>query len=96
MKMLMSKLESCSCIHEMIIRRTKCVIKYTVLQWFSNYGTRAICGTDQKIVALCLYFYLTLLTQRCKGNGTQADKSQNHVRIIYEYIRVHSHITCTT
>ena len=46
---------------------------------------------DQKIVALCLYFYLTLLTQRCKGNDTQADKSQNHCTYIVQNV----HCTCT-
>ena len=30
---------------------------------------------DQKIVTLCLYFYVTLLTQKCKENDTQTDKS---------------------
>ena len=46
---------------------------------------------DQKIVALCLYFYLALLTQRCKGNDTQAGKSQNHCTYIVQNV----HCTCT-
>ena len=46
---------------------------------------------DQKIVALFLYFYLTLLTQRCKGNDTQADKSQNHCTYIVQNV----HCICT-
>ena len=44
-------------------------------------------------VALCLYFYLTLLTQRCKGNDTQPDKSQNHCT--YSVQNVHCKCTST-
>ena len=33
---------------------------------------------DQIFLTLCLYFYVTLLTQWCKGNDTQADKIQNN------------------
>ena len=35
---------------------------------------------------LCLYIYVTLLTQRCKGNDTQADKSQNHCTYIVQNV----------
>ena len=39
-------------------------------QRFSTYDTRVICDTDQKIVTLRLYFYVTLLIQKYKENDT--------------------------
>ena len=59
----------------------------STLQWFSNWGTRVICDTLTKKLWHCLYLYVTLLTQRCKENDTQADKSQNHWTYIVENVQ---------
>ena len=47
---------------------------------------------DEKIVTLCHYIYVTLLTQRYKENDTQADKSQNYCTYIVQNV----HFTCTS
>ena len=42
------------------VRRTS-----AIQQWYSTWGTRVICDTLTKKFWHCLYFYVTLLTQRC-------------------------------